>query len=157
MTADVTTVYAVANSTRLGNPETAWGRCVIESSGLARMLANAYPGHAIGMIGVNGLNYPGREHWAVVLDMDSEHPQVVDLTARQFDADAAYPWQGDLFEWLDDCTEWLADHLSALAYRFNPDSPMGVGDDWEWQETHVREDVEPGDPGPYPWQSEFHR
>lgn len=125
----------------LTDPQTAWGQCLIQTQTLVERTPGAL------YIRITGLEYPGREHWAAFLP-DPDDPEgngkVIDLTARQFRANAPSPWEGDLYDWLDDACEWLQDGLAVELYdHFQSAS----GACW----THIREEIEPG-PITHPWQ-----
>ena len=50
----------------LADPETAWGRCVIETQRLVDYINAPKPDRPLRLIRATGQTYPGREHWAAV-------------------------------------------------------------------------------------------
>lgn len=139
----------------MADPEKAWGRCVIESSHLASHLA-AFD-HPTWLVRITGANYPGREHWALILTDDADaiddmtEATVLDPTARQFGADLPHPYVRDLATWLDDMSEGMSDHLVVQVMPGDPND-LGISlDDHPVFEVWRREDIEPG-PITYPWQ-----
>jgi hypothetical protein len=119
------------------DPERAWGRCWTETH--RQVQAARRQGVAAQYVRVTGRTYPGRQHWALLLD-----GTVLDVTARQFDPAAGYPLVTALEDWLDDVTEWLCDGVDYAVFDDPDEEPVEV-DFW------VREDVEPG-PMPSPYQ-----
>lgn len=123
----------------LTDPTTALGRCLIETLAyIGRMQAAGEVGAQY--IRITGRDYPGREHWAVFIPLEGDETQgrVVDLTARQFSASAASPWDGDINDWLDDACEWLQDGLDVAVFKHFTDSEA------LWEDTWIREDIVPG-------------
>lgn len=146
----------IARAEGYADPRTAFGQCLIASDRLIETL-NGVQTWCIRVIGVN---YPGREHWAVVLPRwehaDSDEPDVaamtgtvVDMTCRQFSADAPSVFVGSVDDWLDDACEWLADGVMVEVYpRWRESDPdHGV----VWMDVHHRDDIEPADLV-YPWE-----
>lgn len=126
----------------LAVPSIAWGRCVIESGALIAQHTQA------SAIRATGVNYPGREHWAVIdydpAADDVSEALVVDLTARQFRADAPLPWTGTLIDWYDDVVDWLGDHIEVEVYRYDPHQPQHISDTACWRDRYdSRDDVDP--------------
>lgn len=117
--------------TGISDPVQALGMCLVQSSGYAQH-------HGHGLVRVTGLEYPGREHWAVLVGDIDEGAMVIDLTARQFSLRVPARYEIDLDTWLDDACEWLGDGLRYEVYP-SPDtqSPPIYADVW------VREDIDP--------------
>jgi hypothetical protein len=127
----------------LGEPYGAWGMCAITSQDLAEHLIEQ--GVSAGQVRITGLDYQGREHWAVWTGEEGEET-VIDVTARQFDAQAPYPLIKPIVDWLDDGCEWLVDGLAVDAFPFHTVldiEPL-------WSDCHIRDDIEPGEMKPYP-------
>ena len=124
----------------LADPETAWGRCVIETQRLVDYINAPKPDRPLRLIRATGQTYPGREHWAAV-GLDEEHPEdspVVDVTLRQFLPDATIPWTGTLPDWYDEIVDGIRDHLDVAVHDDPQDTPY-------WTDTYARDDFEPGD------------
>jgi hypothetical protein len=126
----------------LTDPAVAWGRCLIESQ--QHVADTRDHGGTARYVRVTGLDYPGREHWAVLTPDPGDDPDdptagtVTDLTARQFDPTAPAPWTGTLDDWLDDACEWLQDGLQYAVFdHFGDETPV-FADRW------VREEITPG-------------
>lgn len=126
----------VAPSRDCYDPGAAWGRCWMETD--RQVKAARAQGVPAQYVRVTGRMYPGREHWALYLD-----GEVLDVTARQFDATVAYPLRRSLEDWLDDACEWLQDGLDYVVLD-DPDEEPAEADFW------VRDDVEPGPSRPHP-------
>jgi hypothetical protein len=125
-------VGLLVSEMKYDTPIKAFGMCAIEST----RWSDKYPGW--GLVRVQGLTFPGREHWASVdltnLD-ESELPlEVRDGTMRQFNPAAEVVWKGELDDWLDDMSELLHDHLRYEIHR------LGDADPLYWDEL-IREDM----------------
>ena len=75
------------------------------------------------------MNYPGREHWALLLpEVPGTDPEdvaegiVLDPTARQFGAALPHPYAADLLTWLDDMAAGMCDELAVQVFAGDPDS-----------------------------------
>jgi hypothetical protein len=126
----------------LTDPETAWGRCLIETK---RFVDYTAATHDLKLIEVLGQNYPGRSHWAAI-SFDEEHPEdspIVDVTLRQFIYDADIPWVGTLVDWYDLVLDGLVDYINVAVYDDPQAEPI-------WTDSYDREDLEPG-ANSYPW------
>lgn len=126
----------------LTDPETAWGRCLIETK---RFVDYTAATHDLKLIEVLGQTYPGRSHWAAIA-FDEEHPEdspVVDVTIRQFIYDADVPWIGTLVDWYDLVLDGLVDYINVAVYDDPQAEPV-------WTDSYDREDLEPG-ANSYPW------
>jgi len=121
----------------LSVPHKAWGHCVIASQGLAQFLQDQ--GIDASLIRMTGVEYQGREHWAVWVEAEEI---VIDTTARQFDTTAQFPLVKGLWEWGDDGCEWLVDGLVLTCFPFSGSGFLTV--EPEWSEVHIREDIEAG-------------
>lgn len=116
------------------DPTKAWGMCLITACEFSNQ-------RGWGLVQVNGLTYPRREHWASIqFDEELTQTSVVDLTMRQFDAERPARWEGTLDDWLDDMTECLVDNVTYAVYRSHDDQEDPVYTDF-W----IREDIEPGE------------
>lgn len=139
--------YAAVQADRLTDPSKAWGLCAAESTQLAWHLNQHGPSTAA-LVRVTGQTYPGREHWALILDWtedgDPADFTVVDLTARQFDPNAPYPWEGTLVDWYDDVCDWLNDHINVQVYE--PTNVYAITREPIWSDAYGRDDHEPGEP-----------
>ncbi|GAB2734665.1 hypothetical protein [Nocardioides pakistanensis] len=137
----------------LADPETAWGRCAIETGALATLLSRG--GTDAYAMRVVGQNYHGREHWAVMVARDGlarpEDAAVIDVTARQFDAGAQVPWVGSLTDWYDDVEDWINDWIRVEVYYPHQTDGTYLTGDPLWSDEYGRDDHEPGDLV-YPWQ-----
>lgn len=123
----------------LGDPETAWGRCLIAAKDFAAGAAGAL-GQPLVLIRVTGQTYPGREHWAATA-FHADRPEqstVLDLTARQFDPAADWPWVGSLNDFYDAAVDWLNDHIVVEVYLDPQDHPV-------WTDDYARDEHDPGD------------
>lgn len=129
MSADVVASFVRANR-GLARPKRAWGRCFIEASKLELTLGAA--GVSCTLLHATGVTYTRSHYGVLLLDPDGDWTDVVDVTARQFRADAAFPYVAPWEEWADDVTEWLQDGID-----LTPDNG-GPAERW------IRDDVEPG-------------
>lgn len=132
----------------LADPYEAWGKCAIASQDLAEYLI--LQGFTAGQVRVTGIEYQGREHWAVWV-VDSDEEIVVDVTARQFDAEAPFPLVKPVVDWLDDGCEWLVDGLEVSAFPFH--KVLNV--EPLWTDRHIRDDIEAGPMRPYPKPTDY--
>lgn len=146
----------MAKDAHLADPQTAWGKCVIESEALASHL-EAHDVIAY-RVRITGANYPGREHWALLLpEVPGDEPEdvcdgiLLDPTARQFGADLPHPYVSDMFTWLDDMAEGMVDALQVQLFTDDPNNlDIDVANYALW-DVYARDDIEPGDLI-YPWQ-----
>lgn len=97
------------------------------------------------LIRVTGEHFPGREHWAAIRFVEAapHESTVVDLTPRQFNPNAHWPWVGTLPDWYDACVDWLNDSLIIETYVDPQDHPT-------WDDAYSRDDHVPG-PVWLPW------
>lgn len=125
----------------LTDPETAWGRCLIETTRLVQYATT----HDLRLIEVKGQNYPGRTHWAAIAFNEDapEDSVVVDVTLRQFIYEADVPWVGTLVDWYDLALDGLVDYIDVAVYDDPQTEPY-------WTDSYDREDLEPGS-NSYPW------
>lgn len=154
----------IARAEGYADPQTAHGQCCIATDRLAETL----DGLRIWTIRASGMNYHHREHWAAlvpnftvpedrryvegvpVLQVAGDEAvfagTIIDMTCRQFDAEAPVVFVGSLDDWLDNCCEWLVDGVQVEVW------PSGLHIDGQrvWHDFHVREDIEPG-PLVSPW------
>lgn len=146
----MTSYDAVLNAARcratttpdLTSPRVAWGRCVIESAALVEQFGND-----VHLLSVSGLNYPGRKHSCAVVALGEEPADwpVIDLTMRQFIADAPVPWTGSLTDWYDVVVDVLGDHLTVECFERDHDAALSVAEEPWWTDRYTdRDDVEPG-------------
>jgi len=119
---------------RYSEPLHALGQCAIESVRFSKANKDW------GLIRVNGVTYPGREHWASIFmdGKDMDEAAVRDGTMRQFSATSKVIWSGIMDDWLDDITELLNDHLDYEVFE-----NVSVGHPC-YSDRYIREDITPG-------------